>query len=123
MSSLDCLDTLPLYRGAVIVIGGEMAYSFSKRLRFFVQRLRPRLRVVVSTPERFLDPRAVNIFIPSWNREINSWIDKSGISGVVHARSAEHGDFTDAVSGEATSLRLPPVPKSVDALLQQLGYN
>lgn len=114
------LGQLPLHRGAVIVIGGEMAHIFSKRLAFFIRRLKPRLRVVISTPERFLNHKAVNLYIPAYSSEINKWLDRSRISGIFNARSAEHGDFIDAVTGEATSLRLPPVPKAATDLLEQL---
>jgi hypothetical protein len=77
------LEQLPLYRGSVLVIGGPMAHCFSKRLAYFVRRLKPRLRVVISTPERFLNPRAVNIFIPSYSREVNSWVNRSNITGII----------------------------------------
>ena len=41
-----------------------MAHTFSKRLAFFIRRLKPRLRVVISTPERFLNHKALNIYVP-----------------------------------------------------------
>ena len=100
-----------------------MAHVFAKRLAFFVRRLKPRLRVIISTPERFLNAKALNIYVPSNSAEINGWLDRAHISGVFNAHSAERADFIDAVSGEATSISLPKTPAAVGELLSQLGYS
>jgi hypothetical protein len=123
MSSLDCcLDNLPLYRGSVTCVGGPMANVFAKRLRFFLRRLKPRSRVVISTAERMSDPRVINIYIPSYSSEVNSFLDRAGVTGVIRAHDGEHGTFVDAVTGVVTPLTLPPMPKAASDLIEQLGY-
>jgi hypothetical protein len=122
MSSFDCLHNLPFYRGSVTVIGGEMANVFSKRLAFYIRRLKPRSRVVISTAERIADLKVINLYIPSYSSEINSWLDRAGVTGVIRAHDAEHGTFIDAVSGVMTPLTLPPMPRAASDLIAQLGY-
>ena len=116
------LDQLPFYRGSVTVVGGEMANVFCKRLAFFIRRLKPRSRVVISTAERIADPKVINLYIPSYSSEINSWLDRPGVTGAIRAHDGEHGTFIDAITGEMTKISLPPVPKAASDLITQLGY-
>ena len=80
----------------MIVIGGNSAHTLAKRLAPIARQRWRRLRVVIGTPERMPDPKALTLFVPSYNRDINRWLDRSGVSGVVNA--------LDGV-GSITSLR------------------
>jgi len=44
----DLEQLIPSHKGAVIVIGGEFAFSFAKRLAFFLRGRKPHRRVVHS---------------------------------------------------------------------------
>jgi hypothetical protein len=119
---MSCLENLPLRRGAVIIIGGNSAHTLAKRLAHIARQRWRRLRVSIHSPERTPDPKALTLFVPSYNSEINRWLDKSGISGVINALDESRFSYVDAVSGETTRYTLPPLPRAVNELIRELGY-
>jgi hypothetical protein len=114
------LENLPLRRGAVIVIGGNSAHTLAKRLAHYARQRWRRLRVLIGTPEKTPDPRALTLFVPSYNREINRWLDKSGISGVINALDECRFYFVDAATGETTQYELPALPRAANDLINEL---
>jgi hypothetical protein len=79
-----------------------------------------RLRVLIGTPEKTPDPRALTLFVPSYNREINRWLDRENISGVIDALDESRFYFISAADGETTQYTLPPLPRAVDDLINEL---
>ena len=114
------LENLPLQKGAAIVIGGVSAQRVAKRLAHYARQQKPKLRVVIGTPERMPDPKALTLFVPSYNREINRYLDRDGISGVVNALDANRFYFISAMTGETSQHILPPLPKSINDLIDKL---
>lgn len=119
---MENLVGLPLDRGAVLAIGGEMAFTLAKRLQYFIGRIRPRLRVVIRSADRAHDPKALNFVIPSYNAQINRWLDRSQVRGVIDAVGSDRFQYTDAVSGDRSTIDLPAMPRNVETLLSELGY-
>ena len=68
------------------------------------------------------DAKALWLVIPSMSREINRWLDRDGISGVVNAFDASRFYFISAMTGETSQHILPPLPKSINDLIDELGY-
>ena len=121
--SNDPLKGLPIWRGSAIILGGEMSFTLAKRLAHFIRRAKPRLKTVISTPDKAIDHLAVNLIVPSWNRELNAtWFDRSNLSGIITAKDECRFEYLDSVTGITTKHELPAVPAAVGDLLQQLGY-
>lgn len=114
------LETLPLHRGAVLVIGGELGDKLAQRIAHQVRRARPRLKVIVATPEKFPSDRALNIFIPCINPKINSWLRKQDVDGVCRAIGTDAFEYTDATTGKQTTVSLP-LPKGVTEIMKTFG--
>ena len=106
----------------MIIIGGNSAHTLAKRLAHIARQRWPRLRVVIGTPERMPDPKALTLFVPSHNREINRWLDRSGISGVINAVDESQFYYVDATTGETTRCEVPALPRTINELIQELGY-
>jgi hypothetical protein len=120
--ALDDLKLLPLFRGSAIVLGGDMAFTVAKRLRFYIGQLKPKLRVVIQTPQEPIDRRALNLIIPNFNDKINKWLERDAICGVLTAVDPNHLTYLCAITGGQTEIILPKIPTAVGELLQQLGY-
>ena len=116
------LSNLPLRRGAILVIGGPSAHTVAKRLAHHARQKWRRLKVTIGTPERTPDPKALSLIIPSMSRELNRWLDRDGISGVVNALDASRFYFISALTGETSQHVLPSLPCAVSELLEQMGY-
>ena len=100
----DLLTRLLLRKGAVVVIGGDAAHNVAKRSAFFIRQLRPRLRVLINMPDGPIDHLAVNLIIPSFNVQMNRWLDRDGIGGVITAKAADSFTYIDALSGVTTEI-------------------
>jgi hypothetical protein len=116
------LQTLPLFKGAIVVVVGDFAYTTSRRLAALIQKVRPKLRVFVRTPHHntALDERrGVTFLTASLNHDLNqNFLDRDRISGVINAPDGDTFTYTDASTAEVTKFKLPTLPKAVDALLK-----
>jgi len=98
-----------------------MVFTLAKRLAFFI-RQQKHLRVLIGTPERAIDHSAINLVMPSHNREINHWLDRSNVNGVIRALDSDRFYYTDATTGETTQFFLPAMPRAATDLIEQLGF-
>jgi hypothetical protein len=114
------LSVLPLRKGATLVVGGGSANTIAQRLRHAIRQLKPQLRCEVHTVNEHRDARALTIWVPSWNSQLNRYLDRDQVDGCINAISATEFDYTNAT--KTTRISLPPFPSAIDEALDQLGY-
>jgi hypothetical protein len=116
------LENMPLRRGSVFVVGGEMSFTVAKRLAQYARTKHPRLRVVMHTPAAPINPNVMTIISPSYNRTQNAWLQRDEVTGIITSEDGENLKYTNARTGKTTKHQLPPLAREASVLLQQLGY-
>jgi len=109
-------------RGTVLVCGGEMSSTVARRIAQIARSRWRRLKVVTHTPATPINPNALTIISPSYNRTQNAWLQRENVTGIVTSKDGETLEFTDARTGKTTQHKLPPLAREATALLEQLGY-
>lgn len=109
-------------RGTVLVVGGEMSSTIARRIAAIARSRWRRLKIVMHTPATPINPNAMTIISPSYNRTQNAWLSREDVTGIVTSQDGETLEYTDARSGRTTKHQLPPLAREASALLQQLGY-
>jgi hypothetical protein len=74
------------------------------------------------TPATPINPNALTIISPSYNRTQNSWLSREDVTGIITSKNGETLEYLDARTGKTTQHQLPPLAREASALLQQLGY-
>jgi hypothetical protein len=123
MSHLDFLEQLPLWKGSAIVISGDYPFSTARRLAALVRRARSgKLPVRITSPAHQIDRKALNLIIPSYNKNLNGWLDRYEVFGLIRSIDAERFEFTNSLTGETAKFSFPRIAENAARVLKQFGF-